>query len=81
MKIALPKSEFKIPNGWEWNGDWEIVPETSLLYDKDAGHMLFMEEVYEQTCRFIPGASWTNGFDDKKPFYWANYVNTLQIYF
>jgi len=50
------------------------VPETSLLFDKDAGHMLFMEEVYEQTCRFLPGASWTNGFEDKKPYNWANHV-------
>jgi hypothetical protein len=66
-----------------------------LLFDKDAGHMLFMEEVYEQTCRFIPGiinnlrkkkknnnkikgASWTNGFEDKKPYYWANYVKYIK---
>ena len=39
--------------------------------------MLFMEEVYEQTCRFIPGASWTSGFEEKKPYNWANYVNIL----
>ena len=41
--------------------------------------MLFMEEVYEQTLRFIPGASWTNGFEDKKPFNWANYVIFIKL--
>ncbi len=54
-QIAIPKSEFKIPDGWEWKGEWDITPDSSLLFDKDAGHMFFLEEVYEQTFRHIPG--------------------------
>ena len=64
-----------MPNGWEWKGEWEIAPELSLIYDKDAGHTQFMEEVYEQNTRFLPGASWNPGAQEKKPFHWADYVS------
>ena len=68
--------------GWQWAGDWEIAPETSLSFDKDAGHIFYLEEVYEQSCRFIPGSNWATGFEDKKPFYWANHVleNLIDIF-
>jgi myoferlin len=71
----LPKDGFILPKGWKWNGDWEIAPELSLLYEKDAGHSNYMEEVYEQHYRKLPGASWSKGHDnDQKPFLWIDYV-------
>lgn len=30
----------------------------SMLYDKDAGHLTFMDDVYECQSRNIPGGSW-----------------------
>ena len=33
-----------------------------------------MEEVYEQNFRYLPGGSWIDGFEDKKPYIWADYV-------
>lgn len=70
----MPKEKFKLPCGWEWKGDWEIAPEKSLLFEKDAGHTHYMEEVYEQNYRILPGASWSMGNEDRKPFYWADFV-------
>lgn len=70
----MPREKFKIPPGWEWKGDWKIAPEISLLFDKDAGYTHYMEEVYEQLYRNLPGASWSDGFDDKKPHKWADFV-------
>ncbi|KAJ3585510.1 hypothetical protein NHX12_014229 [Muraenolepis orangiensis] len=36
-RLKLPKESFKPSPGWSWAGDW-------LLYDTDAGHMIFGEE-------------------------------------
>ena len=73
--MSLPKDKFLLPAGWEWKGDWETAPELSLIYEKDSGHTQFLEEVYEQNSRFLPGASWSAGGADKKPFHWADYVS------
>ncbi|CAF0722705.1 unnamed protein product [Brachionus calyciflorus] len=72
-KISLPKEKFNLPIGWEWKGDWEIAPELSLFFDKDAGHTRYMEEIYEQNCRILPGASWNSGYEEKKPYFWADF--------
>ncbi|XP_066488201.1 dysferlin isoform X3 [Tiliqua scincoides] len=56
-KIKLPKDSFKPSAGWAWAGDWFVSPEKTLLYDVDAGHMNFMEEVFENQVR-LPGGQW-----------------------
>ncbi|TSL34631.1 Dysferlin [Bagarius yarrelli] len=56
-KVKLPKESFKPSSGWAWAGDWFISPEKTLLYDVDAGHMTFMEEVFETQLR-LPGGQW-----------------------
>ncbi|XP_026792840.2 dysferlin isoform X1 [Pangasianodon hypophthalmus] len=56
-KVKLPKESFKPSPGWAWAGDWYISPEKTLLYDVDAGHMTFMEEVFENQMR-LPGGQW-----------------------
>ncbi|XP_063781358.1 dysferlin isoform X3 [Pseudophryne corroboree] len=56
-KIKLPKESFKPSSGWMWAGDWFISPEKTLLYGSDAGHMSFVEEVFENQAR-LPGGQW-----------------------
>ncbi|XP_053314071.1 dysferlin isoform X2 [Spea bombifrons] len=56
-KIKLPKESFKPSVGWTWGGDWFISPEKTLLHDIDAGHMSFVEEVFENQVR-LPGGQW-----------------------
>lgn len=56
-KISLPKENFVPPTGWKWDGDWYINQELSLLYDKDAGHKTYLEDVYENQSR-IPVGTW-----------------------
>ncbi len=79
-KLALPKEGFKLPVGWKWanENEWEIVPLTGALDTEDTSSThggKFMEEVYEQDFRFIPGSAWHDGHSDKKPFKWADYVS------
>ncbi|XP_041065098.1 myoferlin isoform X2 [Carcharodon carcharias] len=56
-KIKLKKENFMPPRGWEWEGDWFVDPEKSLLTEADAGHTEFIDEVYENNTRY-PGAEW-----------------------
>ena len=42
---------------------------SSMMYDKDAGHRTFMDDVYECQMR-IPGASW---MESTRP--WTNVVS------
>ncbi|XP_077954184.1 dysferlin isoform X12 [Gasterosteus aculeatus] len=56
-RVKLPKESFKPSPGWTWTGDWYISPEKTLLYDVDAGHMTFTEEVFENQMR-LPGGQW-----------------------
>jgi hypothetical protein len=70
----LHKEKFKLPEGWNWKGDWEVAPELSSLFEKDAGHTVYMEEIFEQSFRSLPGASWNKGYEDKKPFQWVDLV-------
>uniref|UniRef100_A0A8C3SZQ0 Dysferlin n=1 Tax=Chelydra serpentina TaxID=8475 RepID=A0A8C3SZQ0_CHESE len=61
-KIKLPKDSFHPSVGWTWAGDWFISPEKTLLYDTDAGHMSFVEEVFENQVR-LPGGQWIHMAD------------------
>ncbi|XP_034020743.1 dysferlin isoform X3 [Thalassophryne amazonica] len=56
-RVKLPKESFKPSPGWTWSGDWYISPEKTLLFDVDAGHMTFTEEVFENQMR-LPGGQW-----------------------
>uniref|UniRef100_A0A8C2H8G1 Dysferlin, limb girdle muscular dystrophy 2B (autosomal recessive) n=1 Tax=Cyprinus carpio TaxID=7962 RepID=A0A8C2H8G1_CYPCA len=65
-RIKLPKECFKPPPGWSWAGDWYISPEKTMLYDTDAGHTSFLEEVFENQMR-LPGGQWigmSEGYTD-----------------
>ncbi|XP_054546383.1 myoferlin [Talpa occidentalis] len=56
-KIKLKKEFFLPPKGWDWEGDWIVDPERSLLTEADAGHSEFTDEVYENESRY-PGGDW-----------------------
>uniref|UniRef100_A0A8C3CMV1 Dysferlin n=1 Tax=Cairina moschata TaxID=8855 RepID=A0A8C3CMV1_CAIMO len=56
-KIKLPKDSFRPSTGWTWAGDWFICPEKTLLHEADAGHLSFVEEVFENQVR-LPGGQW-----------------------
>uniref|UniRef100_A0A3B3QN20 Dysferlin, limb girdle muscular dystrophy 2B (autosomal recessive) n=1 Tax=Paramormyrops kingsleyae TaxID=1676925 RepID=A0A3B3QN20_9TELE len=56
-RVKLPKDGFRPSSGWAWAGDWFVSPEKTMLYDVDAGHMTFMEEVFENQMR-LPGGQW-----------------------
>ncbi|XP_052821675.1 myoferlin isoform X1 [Octopus bimaculoides] len=56
-KLNLKKEYFTPPNGWQWDGDWYISQELSLMFDKDAGHRNYLEEVYENQYR-LPRGTW-----------------------
>ncbi|XP_077157456.1 dysferlin isoform X2 [Paroedura picta] len=56
-KIKLPKGSFRPSAGWTWAGEWFVSPEKTLLYDVDAGHTSFVEEVFENQVR-LPGGQW-----------------------
>ncbi|XP_069570882.1 dysferlin isoform X3 [Brachyistius frenatus] len=56
-RVKLPKESFKPSLGWTWAGEWCISPERTLLFDVDAGHMTFTEEVFENQMR-LPGGQW-----------------------
>ncbi|NXP76311.1 DYSF protein, partial [Ramphastos sulfuratus] len=61
-KIKLPKDSFRPSTGWTWAGDWFISPERTLLHDVDAGHLSFVEEVFENQVR-LPGGQWIHMTD------------------
>uniref|UniRef100_A0A8C8BNQ2 Dysferlin n=1 Tax=Otus sunia TaxID=257818 RepID=A0A8C8BNQ2_9STRI len=61
-KIKLPKDSFRPSTGWTWAGDWFICPEKTLLHDADAGHLSFVEEVFENQVR-LPGGQWIHMTD------------------
>ncbi|KAM5235934.1 myoferlin isoform 1-T1 [Ctenodactylus gundi] len=56
-KIKLKREFFLPPKGWEWEGDWIVDPERSLLTEADAGHTEFTDEVYQNERRY-PGGDW-----------------------
>nr|XP_020479932.1 dysferlin isoform X3 [Monopterus albus] len=56
-RVKLPKESFKPSPGWAWAGDWYISPVKTMLFDVDAGHMTFTDEVFENQMR-LPGGQW-----------------------
>uniref|UniRef100_A0A3P8UX60 Dysferlin, limb girdle muscular dystrophy 2B (autosomal recessive) n=1 Tax=Cynoglossus semilaevis TaxID=244447 RepID=A0A3P8UX60_CYNSE len=65
-RVKLSKESFKPSPGWTWAGEWFISPERTLLFDVDAGHMTFTEEVFENQMR-LPAGQWigmTEGYTD-----------------
>ncbi|KAA0723189.1 Dysferlin Dystrophy-associated fer-1-like protein [Triplophysa tibetana] len=56
-RLKLSKENFKPSPGWSWAGDWFVSPEKTMLYDADAGHTSFLEEVFENQMR-LPGGQW-----------------------
>ncbi|XP_062349231.1 dysferlin isoform X3 [Cinclus cinclus] len=61
-RIKLPKDSFRPSAGWTWAGDWFVCPEKTLLHDVDAGHLNFVEEVFENQVR-LPGGQWIHMTD------------------
>ncbi|KAJ8025764.1 Dysferlin [Holothuria leucospilota] len=57
-KVKLPKEKFKLPFGWRWDSDWFMAPEISTTFDADAGQTKFLEDIYEQQSRNVPGGYW-----------------------
>ncbi len=80
-KVALTTDCFKLPEGWKWASEspWEVVPHSGLSFDAEEPSLThggtFMEEVYEQEFRFLPGSAWHEGHSDRKPFLWADYAS------
>ncbi|KAL1771885.1 fer-1 5 [Sigmodon hispidus] len=48
---AVPKTDFKAPPGWRWQGDWTVEPQRRLLLDIDINKSQVLEEVYENQSR------------------------------
>uniref|UniRef100_A0A6I8NEY4 Myoferlin n=1 Tax=Ornithorhynchus anatinus TaxID=9258 RepID=A0A6I8NEY4_ORNAN len=61
-KIKLKREFFLPPKGWEWEGEWMVDPERSLLTEADAGHTEFTDEVYQNESRY-PGGEWKQAED------------------
>ncbi|KAG8435205.1 hypothetical protein GDO86_013229 [Hymenochirus boettgeri] len=55
--IKLKRESFLPPKSWEWEDDWRVDPERSLLTEADAGHSEFTDEIYENEARY-PGGEW-----------------------
>ncbi|XP_055462731.1 fer-1-like protein 5 [Psammomys obesus] len=53
---AVPKTDFKAPQGWHWQGDWMVEPQRRLLLDTDINKSQVLEEVYENQSRSALGA-------------------------
>ncbi|XP_034754827.1 myoferlin isoform X2 [Etheostoma cragini] len=56
-KVKLKRERFLPPRGWDWEQDWFVDPERSLLTEADAGHTEFTDEVFHNETRF-PGGEW-----------------------
>ncbi|KAL3317883.1 hypothetical protein Ciccas_003460 [Cichlidogyrus casuarinus] len=57
-KQELQKNAFKLPAGWEWQGDWYVAPELSLSYKVDTGLSEYTEEIYVHESR-TPATNWS----------------------
>ncbi|XP_043537059.1 myoferlin-like, partial [Chiloscyllium plagiosum] len=67
-KIRLSRKDFYPLRGWQWDGKWTIDPERCLLFDADAGHNEFTDEVYENETH-LAGGEWSPALEqwtDKK---------------
>lgn len=56
-KIKFKREFFLFLKGWEWEGEWIVDFERSLLIEVDVGYMEFIDEVYQnESCYF--GGDW-----------------------
>ncbi|KAJ8365691.1 hypothetical protein SKAU_G00145220 [Synaphobranchus kaupii] len=55
--LKLKQEYFMPPSGWEWDSEWFVDPEKSLLAEADAGHTEYTDEVFQNETRF-PGREW-----------------------
>nr|KAG5693813.1 hypothetical protein BaRGS_004421 [Batillaria attramentaria] len=78
VQVDLPKDEFHPPAGWRFEGDWYISPELSMMFDKDAGHSTFMEDLYECQSRNIPGDAMPSKNEMKPPEGWE-WIDDWQV--
>ncbi|TGZ59558.1 hypothetical protein CRM22_009034 [Opisthorchis felineus] len=56
-KKELKKELFHPPTGWDWDGDWYVDPELSVLIKQDAGQTTYVEEVFCNETR-TPETEW-----------------------
>ncbi|XP_072122859.1 myoferlin-like isoform X4 [Mobula birostris] len=61
-KMRLSKKDFYPLEGWEWDGKWTVDPEQCLLFDPDAGHTEFVDDVYENE-NHLAGGDWVPAFE------------------
>ncbi|XP_078285160.1 myoferlin-like [Rhinoraja longicauda] len=61
-KMRLSKKAFHPLKGWQWDGKWTIDPEHCLLFDSDAGHTEFIDDVYENETH-LAGGDWSPAFE------------------
>ncbi|XP_072905190.1 myoferlin-like [Hemitrygon akajei] len=61
-KMRLSKKDFYPLKGWEWDGKWTVDPEQCLLFDPDAGHTEFVDDVYENE-NHLAGGEWVPAFE------------------
>ncbi|EDV22851.1 uncharacterized protein TRIADDRAFT_58489 [Trichoplax adhaerens] len=66
-ELYLEKENFIEPEGWVFETDWFMSPETSNQYEKDTGRKFYLEDMFENECRTIPGGKW---YAPKEP--WTN---------
>ncbi|KAK3706775.1 hypothetical protein QZH41_015339 [Actinostola sp. cb2023] len=69
-ELPLPKDKFLPPAGWQFDGDWFKDPELSLAYESDAGHTSFLQDIFENESRMMPGGAWA-----KASIQWSNVHN------
>ncbi|XP_078005284.1 fer-1-like protein 5 [Phascolarctos cinereus] len=50
---TLPKENFRVPQGWRWQGSWFVEPRTRFLLDTHINQNQILEEVYENQTRKI----------------------------
>ncbi|XP_015738401.1 fer-1-like protein 5 isoform X2 [Coturnix japonica] len=50
-RAGLPRERIRTPQGWCWDGTWDVEPPQRLLPDHDAGVDEVLEEVYENQSR------------------------------
>uniref|UniRef100_A0A803JZU6 C2 domain-containing protein n=1 Tax=Xenopus tropicalis TaxID=8364 RepID=A0A803JZU6_XENTR len=55
--IKLKKNSFVVPEGWDWEGDWQVDNERSLPNKDCNGHREMTEEVFVNERR-LPNGKW-----------------------
>ncbi|XP_028401914.1 myoferlin-like isoform X2 [Dendronephthya gigantea] len=72
--LSLPKERFTAPEGWQFKGDWETYSELSTQF-KDSGCKTFVEDVFENEYRYVPGGVWQENTSKK----WTDRFGNLKL--